>query len=195
MRKFVAALPSCSTPPSGDESGVDAADTLQNIAQIGVSLVGFAGIVGALAGEKLRPSHSEIWLPFWVMISSGLGTLFVALFPLLPHYLGAPDHATWAASSAFLTVVTAINLVFFMPRIWRAQSDGHLAKMRMFDVPLNLISAAILISQVLNALGIGLSQSAGGFLVGLYCLLLTSGLNFVFLLYVMGRSHHGPPAA
>jgi len=44
---------------------------LEAIAEIGVALAGFAGIVGALAGEKLRPEDPGLWLPFWVMISGG----------------------------------------------------------------------------------------------------------------------------
>ena len=44
-----------------------------------------------------------------------------------------------------------------------------------------------LVSQLLNALGVGLPQSAGGFLIGLYCLLLVSGLNFAGLMFVLLR--------
>ena len=172
---------------------MDAESTLETIAEVAISITGFAGIVGALAGEKLRPTHPEVWLPFWVMISSGLGILFAALFPFLPYHLGAPDHVSWAASSAFVTVLTVSNLAFFMPPIWRAQRDGVLARMLAFDVPLNLSSFLVLVSQVLNTLGVGLPQSAGGFLVGLYLLLLITGLNFVFLLYVLGGPRRGSP--
>ena len=63
---------------------MDAGSTLETVAQIAVSFTGFAGIAGALSGEKLRPAHPEIWLTFWVMISSSLGVLFAALFPFLP---------------------------------------------------------------------------------------------------------------
>lgn len=56
---------------------MNAENTLETIAQIGVALAGFAGIVGALAGERLRPAHPEVWHPFWALISSGLGVVFV----------------------------------------------------------------------------------------------------------------------
>jgi len=36
---------------------------LEAIAEIGVSLAGFAGIVGALAGNQLRPGDRGVWLP------------------------------------------------------------------------------------------------------------------------------------
>ncbi len=63
-----------------------------------------------------------------------------------------------------------------------------------FDVSLHLISYLLLISQVLNTLGIGLPQSVAGFLVGLYLMLLISALNFMFLLYVLGYPRRAPPA-
>jgi len=147
---------------------MDAQYVLQAIAQIGVSLAGFAGIVGALAGEKLRPTDLGLWLPFWVMISGGLSIVFAALFPFLPYHLGAPDRVSWAASSAVVTVLTICNLAFFTPRFLRARREGFLARMFAFEVLLYLISFVLLISQVLNTVGVGLPQTAGGFLVGLY---------------------------
>ncbi len=168
---------------------------LEAIAAIGVSLAGFAGIVGALAGEKLRHPDPELWLPFWVMISGGLSITFAALFPFLPYYLGAPPRALWAASSAFVTLITACNVGYFSPRFLRARRDGVLARTRTFSVMLHLVSYSLLVSQVLNTFGLGLHQSAGGFIFGLYLMLLISALNFVFLLYVLVGPRAGPPAA
>jgi len=164
---------------------VDAESTLEAIAQIAVSLTGFAGIAGALAGEKLRPANSLIWLSFWVMISSSAGVLFCALFPFLPHHLGASDPVTWAASSSVVATLTVCNLAFFLPRIFRAKRDGSLVAVRAFNIPLDVCPAVVIGSQVLNALGVGLGQNAGGFLIGLYFLVLIAVLNFVQLLYVL----------
>ena len=72
---------------------------------------------------------------------------------------------------------------------------GFLAKTPAFDVLLYLLSFTLLFSQALNTLGVGLPQSAAGFLVGLYLMLLISALNFVYLLYVLAYPRHGPPAA
>lgn len=164
---------------------MDTQSVLETIAEVAVTITGFAGIVGAVAGDKLHPTHPEVWLPFWAMISSGLCILFAALLPLLSSQLGAPDPVTWAASSLLVVTLTVGNLVFFMPRIRRAQRESSFPRLRAISVPLDLSSVAIVVSQGLNALGVGLEQSAGGFLIGLYALLFTSGLNFVFLLYVL----------
>jgi hypothetical protein len=106
----------------------------------------------------------------------------------LPHYLGASDTVAWATSSSLVTIVTACNLAFFLPPIQRAKRDGSLVAIPAFEIPLNLIPLSIIVSQTLNALGIGLRQGAGGFLVGLYLLLLLTALNFVQLLYVLDRT-------
>src|SRR5262245_58420009 len=82
--------------------GVSAEEALGTIAQIGVSLAGFAGIVGALAGEKLRPMHPEVWYPFWALIASGLGVVFVALFPFLLIPSAPPIRVLWQPPSPFL---------------------------------------------------------------------------------------------
>jgi|GEM_PF-3214861 len=78
-----------------------------------------------------------------------------------------------------------------MPRISTAQRRGLMTKQLAINLPLNTISVVMLGSQILNAAGIVLNQSAGGFLIGLYFALLTSGGNFLFLLWVIGRAQHG----
>lgn len=172
---------------------MDAESILESVAEIAVSLAGFAGIIGAFAGERLRQSDPEIWLPFWAMISTSLTVLFGALLPFLPHYLGASDRVAWAASSAFLTIATACNIVFFIPRILRAQRDGILGRIPALEVPLRISTLLLLISQAVNTVGLGLDQSTGGFLIGLYLALLMAGLDFVFLLFVLGRAPGRPP--
>jgi hypothetical protein len=171
---------------------MNAEETLGTIAQIGVSLAGFAGIVGALAGEKFRPTHPEVWYPFWALIASGLGVMFVALLPLLLQHLQVSDRGVWVASSSFLFVLTAGNLAFFLPRILRAARVGAFRRIRAVAVPVDSASMLVLVTQALNAFGVGFEQSVSGFLIGLYLLLLVSTLNFAFLLYVLGRAPNAP---
>ena len=166
---------------------MNAENTLEIVAQIGVALAGFAGIVGALAGEKFRPTHPEVWYPFWALIGSGLGVVFVSLLPLLLHHFRAADNVVWAASSAFLFVLTAGNLAFFFPRILRASRRREFRRISAIAIPVDSASFLVLATQALNVLGIGFARSVGGFLVGLYLLLLIAALNFAFLLYVLGR--------
>ena len=169
---------------------MEAEGTLQVIAEISIAFTGFAGIVGALAGAKLRPAHLHVWLPFWLMIEGGLGTLFAALFPMLPYHLGLPDPHVWSASSGFVVILIVCHIAFMSPRFIRASQNPSWVRLPAFQIgQIGARSALViaLVSQLLNALGVGLPQSAGGFLIGLYCLLLVSGLNFTYLMFVLVR--------
>ncbi len=168
---------------------------LEVIAEISIAFTGFAGIVGALAGNRLRPDQPHVWLPFWAMIEAGLGTLFAALFPLVPHYLGLPDQYVWSASSGLVVILIACHFVFMAPRFVRAFRDTSMVRIPAIDFPLALFLLIALVTQLLNAVGIGLQQSAGGFLIGLYLLLLMSGLNFVYLMLMLVRPDNESHAA
>jgi len=167
---------------------MDMQGTLETIAQVGVTLAGFAGIVGALAGDKLRPAHPEVWLPFWAMIASGVGLVFGALAPQILDAFGFREHVVWSASSAFVFLLTGGNLLFFLPRILRAARDGRFRRIPAIAHPLDFTCFVVMATQLANALGIGFSQSAAGLLLGLYLLLFVCSMNFAYLLYVIGRA-------
>ena len=95
---------------------MEAEGTLEVVAEISIAFTGFAGIVGALAGAKLRPAQLHVWLPFWLLIEGGLGTLFAALFPMLPYHLGLPDPHVWSASSGFVVILIVCHIAFMSPR-------------------------------------------------------------------------------
>ena len=174
---------------------MDTENTLLVIAEIAIAFTGFAGIVGALAGERLKPNHPSLWLPFWAMVEFGPGTLFAALLPMLPYYLGAADRVTWAVSSGAVAVFLVCHLLFMTPRFYRAQLGEAFVRVLPLEIPISASIVFALISQLLNAFGIGLRQNAGGFLIGLYLLLLCSGLNFAYLIYVLVRGDHKAPAS
>ncbi|MCP5060016.1 MAG: hypothetical protein GY937_25215 [bacterium] len=167
---------------------MDAQGTLEVIAEISIAFTGFAGIVGALAGARLRPAQLQVWLSFWLMIESGLGTLFAALFPMLPYHLELPDRYVWSASSGLIVILIVCHVAFMSPRFIRALRDPSYVRLPVLQNAVRAAIAVALVSQLLNALGVGLPQSAGGFLIGLYFLLLVSGLNFVQLVAVLLRS-------
>ena len=169
---------------------MEAEGTLEVVAEISIAFTGFAGIVGALAGAKLRPAHLQVWLPFWLMIEGGLGTLFAALFPMLPYHLGLPAPHVWSVSSGFVVILIVCHIAFVSPRFIRAARNPSfvwLPALQILQIGARSALVIALVSQLLNALGVGLPQSAGGFLIGLYCLLLVSGLNFACLMFVLLR--------
>ena len=173
---------------------MEAQSTLEVVAEISIAFMGFAGIVGALGGRRLTPERPHVWFPFWVIIEVGLGTLLVALLPMLLHHLGLPDRLVWASSSAFVAIMVICHVLFMGPRFLRAMRDPSWVRLPALERSVQLSLLLLFVSQVSNAIGVGLPQSAGGFLIGLYLLLLMSGLNFSYLLYVLLHSQGEPPA-
>ena len=155
------------------------------IAEIAIAFTGFAGIFGALAGNKLRPDHPAVWLPFWATIELGLMMVFAALFPVLPHLFGAADGLTWALSSGVLSLFVVGHFLFMWPRYLSASRAGLLIRSNVLDGAQGAASLSALNTQVLNTFGVGLNQDSAGFLLGLYLLLVLSGLNFTYLMYVL----------
>jgi hypothetical protein len=123
-----------------------------------------------------------------------LGVLFAALFPMLPHYFGLADRSVWAVSSGFVVVLIVCHIVFMSPRFLRAIRHRSWVRLLALEIPLQFAFLIALLSQLLNALGVGLQQSVGGFLLGLYCLLLVATLNFAYLIYVLVRPEDESPA-
>jgi hypothetical protein len=167
--------------------------TLQVVAEISIGFTGFAGIVGALGGSKLKPDHPSVWLCFWSMVELGLMTLIAALFPALPQEFGAADRLTWSMSSGVLALFVAGHLLFMWPRFIRARRAGSLVPFPTLNGIMAGALIAALVTQALNAIGVGFSQPSAGFLLGLYLLLVVSGLNFAYLMYVVVSP--GPRAA
>lgn len=174
---------------------MEAQGTLQVVAEISIELTGFAGIVDALASGRLTRQQPHIWLPFWSVLELGLGTLFAALFPMLPYHLGAADWLVWATSSGFVVFLLGCHMAFMAPRFLGAAGNPSYVRLQALENVLRVALLLALVTQRLNTIGVGLRHTAGGFLIGLYCLLLVSALNFTYVIFVLIRPENGAPAA
>ncbi len=165
---------------------MDETGTTHVIAELSVGFIGFAGIVGALARGQLVPEHRHTWLGFWTMIEFGLALLFGSLLPSLLHHLGFTPWPAARISSAVLGAFLIGHLTLVTPLFMRARRGVKWPLgIQLLDGTtfLSLILAAV--SQALNALGVPFTTSIGGFLLGLYLLLIVSGLNFALLAYLI----------
>lgn len=165
---------------------MEASGTLQVIAEIAVAFIGFAGIVGALARGQLSPEDPHSWLGFWTMIEFGLAMLLAALLPSLLFHLGTDTPSLWGFSSGVLALYLLVHLTFVTPLFIRARRGvSWPLGIVLLDVATFICLLLAFVSQTLNAFDVGFDTGIGGFLVGLYLLLMVSGLNFALLAYLL----------
>ena len=163
---------------------MDASDSMHVIAEISVGFIGFAGIVGALARGQLTPEHRHTWLGFWTMIEFGLVMLLASLLPSLLALLGAANPMRLA--SALFALFLVGHLALITPRFARARRGVDWPRgILLLDAATFLFLVIAAVSQSANALGLGFATRSGGFLLGLYSLLVVSGLNFALLAYLI----------
>jgi hypothetical protein len=84
-------------------------DTLHTIAEVGIAITGFAGIVAAIRGRdgvSSRPSAAD---PLAGLLGASLGTVFFCFVPEWIHAATASPNAVWRAS---LAIYGAYRLVY-----------------------------------------------------------------------------------
>ena len=116
------------------------------------------------------------------MLGSSLMTLGFALLPFVLHHVGIPPRTYWAICSGTLGLVYAV----WFRHLARLQRHHEVEKdpdfvpgFRRFAFTIGFL---VILTQGLNALGIGFDRSLGGYLVGLFWLLFMCSGLFVLLL-------------
>jgi len=162
------------------------AESFSTIAEVAIAFLGFTGVVGIFAGRDHPPAVS---MRLWAMVEFGLALLLLALLPLVLHHLGWAAPRLWVACSIALLLFLVGHMVLFVPRVVRLRRSGAWGGVpAVLDVSIPLAYSACFVTQVLNSLGVGLGRSHGGYLLGLFFLLATSGFNFITLLVALRSS-------
>jgi hypothetical protein len=160
-------------------------EALSTIAEVGLGLAGFTGILVALGRNRAAFSRPEV-LRLLLLLVSSLGTVFLALLPFALHESGVGDAACWRLSSAILAAFTSISLVYLGYQIQRHRGEfGELFSSTVFVV-VATGSLAIVVLQLGNAMGLGASPRSGPYLFGLLWLLFVASLQFARILFVRG---------
>ncbi len=152
-------------------------DVLTVIAEIGVALAGFSGIVVALRQRSVESwSFPEVMRLRFMLYGSTLTFLF-ALSPFVFHHLGASPAVTWSVSSLalgfFFGCATLLTVRLFRRRLPELSPRWGVAYTSG-----NIITATVLLA---NAVGFFGDPSFGLYLVGIAWLLLYTTTLFVRL--------------
>jgi hypothetical protein len=159
---------------------------LQTMAEVSVALAGFTGVVAAFGQRRERWTLADT-IRFQGMLGTSLTVLVFSILPFAIHNLGAKATATWAISSGLLAGLLVIVMPVETRRMRKAIAQRD-SQFRMWPVVLAFCLASVaIITQVLNALGIGFQHAFGPFFLGLVCLLLLCALMFIRLLSFVGQ--------
>ena len=166
---------------------MDPQELLTTIAEIGIALAGFSGLVVVLrksdgplnAIEKYRMS---------VLLATAFGAMFLALLPGILQRLGLSGDDLWMVSSGFLV---AFSFIFVLTWVLSSRRFFRLAR-EIFNVA---AFAAMAIGHLVNmllqiavVLGFWSEQSAGVYLLGLAWLLAHASQQFVRMLFIQPSS-------
>ena len=152
-------------------------DVLTVIAEIGVALAGFSGVVVALRQRSVESWSAPDVLRLRFMLYASALTVLFALLPFVPHHLGATPALTWSIPSLLLAVVLGFTVGFGFMRNTPARS-GLSPGWFVFYLSGFVITVAVLIANAVGLLG---GPGLGLYLVGLAWFLFYSTTLFVRL--------------
>ena len=160
-------------------------EALSTIAEVGLGLAGFTGILVALGRSQAAFSRPEV-LRLLLLLVSSLGAVFLALLPFALHESGVLDIACWRLSSIILAAFTTTSLAYLGYQIQRRRGEfGELFSTAVFVI-VATGSVVIVVLQLVNAIGIGAPPRSGPYLFGLLWLLFIASLQFARILFVRG---------
>ena len=162
-------------------------ETLATIAQIGIALAGFSGLVVVLRRDKGPLNEIEKYR-MSVLLATAFGAMFLALLPDTLTYLGLTGDGIWRLSSAFLAV---FSVLFILIWVWSSRRFFRLAR-EIFSVPaFSLVVAGHvtnLVLQLLVSFGFFSRGQAGIFVLGLVWLLAHASQQFIRMLFIQPRN-------
>jgi hypothetical protein len=161
------------------------------IAQIGVTLAGFSGLVVAIRGAPPTAWHPrDMWSLSW-MFGTSLGALFLALLPLLLGYFRLRDGVIWTSASLVLSIFMVVFAVTMAVSGRRLTRLGHRPRVRYFPMAATGLLLMCGLLSGLGAAGVFPRVMTAFYALGLIACLLVSALSLVVFLVVLAREAGG----
>jgi hypothetical protein len=161
---------------------------LLGIAQIGVTLAGFSGLVVAIRGAPPNAWHPrDIWSLSW-MFGTSLGAVFIGLLPLLLARLHLATSMVWRASGLVMCTFTLAFTIAMALSGRRLSKSGHRPRVRYFPPVAMFLLLICSCLCGLTAAGLFPEFNIGFFALSLLSCLLVSALSLVVFLVVLARA-------
>jgi hypothetical protein len=154
-------------------------DLLQTLAEVGITLAGFTGIVAVLGRRGHGEWEPHEWLRLAMLLTFSFGSVFFAFLPPLLDAYDVPEPRAWSIASAMLAVFLA---VVYAAIIGRVVALGELVRdefPRWAGAVTGIGTAIVVAVLASNAFG---ARAFGPYLVGMLWMLVAAALQFYRLL-------------
>ena len=164
---------------------MEGADELGLIAEVGIAIAGFAGVVAALRapGGRIRPYTA---FRIGVLIGLSASAVLLSILPSTLHFAGVSSHGIRTVSSSVMVLsIVAIFLFAFRAtsKLARAGQEGP-PGLRFFAPFIVSTYASIIALQVAN---IAFQQQLWPFHLGLLLMTALSLVAFAYILFAPTR--------
>lgn len=166
-------------------------DLLQTIAEVGVALAGFAGVISIFRARLPGPEHLYQVQSARNIIECSLFTVLFSFAPPIVHGLGANPNLAWRISSGASALALLLMLLLEIPRIRSLARKMADKSLLVFEpglaIPNSLIGASTLTLLFANAFGL-FERAPTVYVLSLLGPLVISGLIFTRLIVIAGRT-------
>lgn len=156
-------------------------DQLLAIAEVGVALAGFTGVIGALGMREHTALSEAARLQVWLMLEFSLGTVFFSLLPFAPANFGAADTLIWSISSGVMAVFMLAHFMTVGPRIRELVRRDAWIRGVVSKLTVAMVVSLFLI-QGLNTVDLLFTPSYGPYYIGLLMFVCLAAGNFIALM-------------
>lgn len=160
----------------------DPFDALFTVAEVGIALAGFSGVVAILGRRGAGEWSAPDWLRLAMLLSFSFGAVGFSLLPTLLLGLGVGEASAWALSSLLLALFLLTAYVLVTRRLAQLGDAATRQFPRATGIAVAALSLPVLVVLLLNAAGVLFSREFGPFFLGMLWLLALGGLQFYRLL-------------
>jgi hypothetical protein len=163
---------------------VESFESLDTIAEVAVTLAGFAGLIAALAGASHQGLPPRQRIAFWLVLGTSLATLILSFLPRVLFNFGLSEPTCWRICCGVLALVNfaALGLLIRVHRSLLAQ--GIPTQFSTFYVVLPTPFGVFALLELATAVGIAPLEPYAVFYAGLVISLAFTCNTFVLFLFM-----------
>lgn len=167
---------------------MNSVDQLLAIAEIALTLAGFAGIIATFQFKNNQTISGGRVLSLSLIVHISLVGTFFAVLPIALMNFGMPEKSIWAACSALM----ALNIATFIIYIWRNTDTNHLGPVVRLFYSAAFLGAILMVTlNLMNCASIVVDRDYAVYFVNfLFCLFLVGFYFSRLLLYPLWKHLH-----